>query len=232
MPPVALLAHGAGSSPDAVVRLLGPAFGPGVRLVPVPARGSVDDTVAALATAHARHRGDVVAAGGISMGAQAVALWALEAPGGLDVVLALPAWTGQPGPLAALTTSTAEEIERSGSAGVLARLRASGDHADDWVLDELEQAWSGYDDAALAAALRAAAASRGPTLEQLAALTARTAVVGLREDPLHPEQVAREWAAALPRAALALVDRHAPQRDRGALGAAARQALDRLSGSR
>jgi hypothetical protein len=57
-------------------------------------------------------------------------------------------------------------------------------------------------------------------------------VVALADDPLHPAGIATDWAALLPRATLRTVGRHAPARDRGALGAAAAEGLARLSGSR
>ena len=53
-------------------------------------------------------------------------------------------------------------------------------------------------------------------------------MVALADDPLHPEAVAHEWAAAIPEAALATVARHAPARDIGVLGLAGRGALEQL----
>ncbi len=85
---------------------------------------------------------------------------------GLDgVVLALPAWTGTPGAVAAATAASAELVDRLGTAGALA---AAGT-AVGWVAAELAAAWPAYGDG-LAASLRAAAAAPGPTRAELAAL--------------------------------------------------------------
>lgn len=194
----------------------------------VDARGHVEDVVARLAD-HAAHA-HVVLAAGVSLGAHAVALWAARGGRADSLVLAMPAWTGPAGPVAGLTAATAAEVRARGSAAVLAGLRAAA--AGDWVVDELARGWAEYDDDALAAALEAAAASPGPTLDELGGVDVPAAVVALADDPLHPAEVAAAWAAALPHAALTVVARGAPGPDRGALGRAARAALGRLSASR
>ena len=225
-PPLALLVHGAGSTPDAVRRLLG-AAAPGADVVAVDARGSLADVVAAVTAAVevAEATGRTVGVvGGISLGAHAVARWAAERTGpSPDLVLAMPAWTGAPGAVATLTAVSADEIEREGTAGILDRLLAAS--PDDWVVDELVRAWTGRDPVELARSLRAAASSPAPGVDELALVRARTVVVALADDPLHPVRVAEEWAAAIPGAHLVVVPRGAPGTDRGALGAAARGAL-------
>jgi len=50
-------------------------------------------------------------------------------------------------------------------------------------------------------------------------------VVALADDPLHPESVARTWSASIPGAALGIVGRQDPARDRGALGRTGRTLL-------
>jgi pimeloyl-ACP methyl ester carboxylesterase len=234
-PPVlalALLAHGAGSCPATALRLLGAAVPDGVDVQAVDARGTVDEVVDRLAT-QARGR-DVALVAGISLGAHAAALWSSR--GGLtrELLLALPAWTGPPGDVAAFTASTADDIEAFGIERVLARVTSLG--ADDWVVDELARGWRTYDDLLLATTLRAAASSPGPTSEELTRITAPTAVIALDDDPLHPLAVAQHWAITVPGAQLAVVGRHAPAGDRGALGRAARGLLDArapgVSGSR
>ena len=225
-----LLAHGAGSSPDVVRRLLAPCLPPGAAVLAPPLRHGADESARVLRAA-ARGR-DVVLAGGISLGAHALALAAAD--DGLDwpLVLAMPAWTGPPDAVAAATAVAADGLERRGRAGVLADLAADPVTRDDWVREELERGWSTYDDEGLVAALRAASTSRGPTLEELSRVRGAAAVVALADDPLHPAAVAARWAATIPGAALVEVPRDAPLHDRGALGRAAADALADLSGSR
>lgn len=226
-PPVAVLLHGAGSTPDAARRLLGDAA-PGWTLVAPEARGTLDDVVATLAASVARIEASgrtVGLVGGISLGAHAVARWATEQPGGTpDLVLAMPAWTGRPDGIAALTAATADEIERDGTAALLARVVAES--GDDWVAYELVRAWEHADRHELARTLRAAATSAAPTLDELATIRARAVVVALLDDPLHPEQVARDWAAAIPGARLVPLPRN--PRARGELGGVAGAVLRRL----
>lgn len=229
MAPVALLAHGAGSAPVTVLRLLSPAVPTGVRTLALDARGSVDDVVARIAAAAEDEH--VVLAAGVSLGAHAVALWAARGGRAGSLLLAMPAWSGPPAEVAALTAATADAVARRGADAVLAEVRATA-APEDWVVEELAAGWAAYDDDALAAALRAAAASPGPTPDELATIAAPTAVVALADDPLHPEALATAWAAAVPGARLAVVGRQAPTRDRGALGRAGRAVLDGLSGSR
>ena len=224
----AVLVHGAGSTGDAAVRLLGPAS-PGFEVTAVDARGTVDEVVARVAGVASGLAGvgrRLALVGGISLGAHAVARWAAGTSGSdlPEVVLAMPAWTGAPDDVAALTAASADEIERAGTAGILARIRAEAH--DDWVVDELVRAWTDADPATLARSLRAAAASTAPTLDELARIRARVVVVALADDPLHPASVAEAWAEAIPGARLVTVPRHAPRHDRGALGLAARAALD------
>jgi hypothetical protein len=230
-----LLLHGAGSCPETAYDLLSPVVAPGSRAETVDARGSVDAVATRLAdTVLGREQEghEVVRVAGISLGAHAAALWAARSATDVELVLVMPAWTGEPGPVAAATLSAADEVERLGSRTVLARLRTDPSTAHDWVLDELERGWSGYDDSTLVTTLRAAGTSPGPTLDELRSIIAPAAVVGLADDPLHPEQVARDWASVLPLGRLTVVARTAPATDRGALGRAAAQVLTRLSGSR
>jgi pimeloyl-ACP methyl ester carboxylesterase len=223
VPALALLAHGAGSCPETALRLLAPAVPEGAEARAIDARGTVDDVVARLRRA-ARGR-DVALAGGISLGAHAVALWAAHGGAPRELVLAMPAWTGVPEQVAALTAATAGDVETTGIERVLDRVSSVAADGD-WVLDELRRGWRTYDDVLLAATLRAAASSPGPTPEELARITAPTAVIALADDPLHPVDVARLWARCIPDAGLAVVGRHDPALDRGALGRAGRHVLD------
>jgi len=222
--PIALLVHGAGSSPATVLRLLAAAVPPGVRPVAVDARGSIGDVVRRLHAAAADS--DVVLAAGISLGAHAVAAWALDGGRCEALLLVMPAWTGEPDDIAALTSATAVEVETRGRGAVLADIRVGA--PDDWVVRELADAWASYTDDELAATLRAAALSPAPTLQDLARIETVVAVVALADDPLHPEAVARDWAAATHRSALETVSRQAPAQDVNALGIAGRDALLRV----
>ena len=231
MSPVAVLLHGAGSCPETARRLLASAAPPGAEVVSPAWRGSVDDALDALAQAVAGRR--VALVGGISLGAHAAALWAAAERCAEPLVLAMPAWTGAPDDVAAATLASADEVARRGSAAVLADLAADPATTHDWVLDELAQGWSTYpDDDALVTSLRRAARSAAPDVHELERLAGPVAVVALADDPLHPEAVARRWAAATPRARIAVVTRRAPADDRGVLGRAAALALSELSGSR
>jgi len=221
MTDIAVLVHGAGSCPATAALLLAPAVPDGATPVAVTARADVESVVDAIAAA--AHGCRVVLVAGISLGAHAAALWTVRGGRTDSLVLAMPAWTGAPGPVAALTERSAAEIARRGRAAVLAEISAAADG--DWVVEELRRGWETYDDGALVAALRAAAGSTGPTRTELAAIRTPTAVVALADDPLHPESVARTWSAAIPGAALGIVGRHEPATDRGALGRTGRTLL-------
>jgi pimeloyl-ACP methyl ester carboxylesterase len=232
---VTLLLHGAGSCPATALALLSPAVAPGSYADALTSFGDADATAEEIEAASERHRRlgrRVVRVAGISLGAHAAVVWAAATGAEAELVLVMPAWTGGPGAVAAATVAAADEVERVGARAVLDRLRADPAGADDWVVAELARGWSTYDDDALVRTLRAAGASRGPTADELRRVAAPAAVVALADDPLHPEAVARDWAATLPSASLAVVERHAPARDRGALGSAAARILMSLSGSR
>jgi pimeloyl-ACP methyl ester carboxylesterase len=136
------------------------------------------------------------------------------------LILALPAWTGAPGAVAAATAASADLVERLGTAAALA---AAGT-AVGWVAAELAAAWPAYGDG-LAASLRAAAAAPGPTLAELAALPVPAGLVTFTDDPLHPAGVAHEWAAAMPRAAVRELPLVAPAAGRSVLATTALAAL-------
>jgi len=222
MTPVAVLVHGAGSCPATARLLLGPAVPDDVEAIAVEARGSIDQVVAAITAAAAGR--EVVLVAGISLGAHAAARWVASGGRCAALLLVMPAWTGAPGTVARVTATSADDIERRGRDAVLAGITASTAPGD-WVLEELQRGWSTYDDHQLAAALRSAASSAGPTLDELAAIDVPTAVVALADDPLHPQVVARQWVRAIPGAHLVTVRRRAPGPDRGALGRAGRLAL-------
>ena len=225
-----LVAHGAGSTPDVALRLLAPALPRSVELVAIDARGHIDRLVSRLSDAAAGH--EIVLAAGISLGAHAVALWAAHGASPDAILLVMPAWTGIPTDVAALTARSARAVAERGSEAMLVEMALDPTLRDDWVLEEVTRGWSGYADPDLAHALHSAAVSPAPTLKDLALITVATAVVALDDDPLHPTDIARAWASTIRGAALELVPRYEPASDRGALGRAGLRGLERASGSR
>jgi pimeloyl-ACP methyl ester carboxylesterase len=233
--PVALILPGAGSSADFVARAFGPALrNAGYELVtpsPEPGPGVVAAAWAALDRAAAEHGPALRLVGGVSLGAHLAARWTASRrardprAGPAGVVLVLPAWTGSPGTVAAATATAADTIDRLGTDGALA---AAGT-AVPWVAAELAAAWPGYGDQ-LGASLRAAAAADGPSRAELAALPVPAGLVAFADDPLHPYEVAQEWAAAVPRAALRTLHLRDAAADPSILGAEALAALTAAGG--
>jgi len=244
---VAVVLPGAGSSAEFVRRAFArPLREAGYALVapaPVPGPDLVAASFRALDAAAAEYGPRLRLVGGVSLGAHTAVRWtaarataapapvatdrpapAAGAPPGcpeLDgLVLALPAWTGAPGAVAAATAASADLVERLGTAAALA---AAGT-AVGWVAAELAAAWPAYRDG-LAASLRAAAAAPGPTLAELAALPVPAGLVTFADDPLHPAAVAHEWAAAIPRAAVRELPLVAPAAGRSVLATTALAAL-------
>jgi len=224
----AVLAHGTGSRPAFLLACLQrPLAAAGVRVVPVllPGHGGerrttglgLADHAAALAEAARREGARLV--GGISLGAHAAT--SLAVAGGVEdlagLLLALPAWTGAPGTLAAANAVVAAELERDGLAVVLARVRSG---APPWVAAEVAASWREHDLGSLIAALRAAAVSSTPTLAELASVAVPAAVAVVTGDPLHPAGVGRAWASALPRSACRGSSLAEMARDPAALGRA------------
>jgi pimeloyl-ACP methyl ester carboxylesterase len=223
--PAAVLLPGSGSSADFVRRAFGPAL-PGwglVTPVPVPGAGVVEAAYAQLDAAVRRAGARLV--GGVSLGAHIAARWAASNPAALDgLLVALPAWVGAPGVVAAASGAAAAEVERLGAAGAAARAGRNG--APGWVAAELAAAWPRYG-AELPATLRAAAASAGPTPEELRAIDVPVGLVAFRDDPMHPADAAQDWAALLPRCAVEWLDLEDPAADRSVLGRAAVRAWER-----
>jgi len=232
--PVAVLLAGAGSSAAFVRRAFGPALADHelVAVRPVPGPTVVAAAVAALDAAAVAYGPRLRLVGGVSLGAHVAARWAagratpwaarLGARRDLaGLLLALPAWTGAPGSVAAATGAAADQVERLGTAGALAAARAGGV---DWVAAELAAAWPAYGDR-LAATLRAAAATPGPSVAELRALDLPVGLVAFADDPLHPLAVAEEWTALLPRAGLRRLYLADLAADRSPLGTAAVRGL-------
>jgi hypothetical protein len=229
--PVAVLLAGAGSSAEFVRRAFGPALADHelVAVPPAPGPAVVAAARTALDRAAAAYGDRLRLVGGVSLGAHVAARWAAARVGGglAGVLLALPAWTGPPGPVAAATGAAADQVDRLGLAGALAAARAA---AVGWVAAELAAAWPAYGDL-LAPTLRAAAGSAGPSPAELRALDLPVGLAAFVDDPLHPLAVAEEWAGLLPRAALRRLRLADLAGDRARLGAAARAALTAAGGT-
>jgi pimeloyl-ACP methyl ester carboxylesterase len=212
---------GSGSSADFVTRAFaGPLAAAGYRLHPLSPASGPDAAAAALdAMDAAVARFHPALLGGVSLGAHVAARWAAgrTAASVAGLLLALPAWTGQPGAVAAASSYAADRVDTLGTAGALAEAAAS---AEPWVAAELAAAWPAYG-SRLAATLRATAASAGPSTGDLRRIPVPTGIVAFAGDPLHPLPVAREWAALIPRAHLSTLALAAPARDRAVLGATA-----------
>jgi pimeloyl-ACP methyl ester carboxylesterase len=216
----AVILPGSGSTADFVTRAFGPALAAaGYRLVsadPPAGPDAVELTLLALDAAARRHRPALV--GGVSLGAHLAVRWAAAAgPPPHGLLLALPAWTGKPGPVAAASAHAADLVEALGVTGALARARKG---AEPWVLAELTAAWPTYQER-LADTLRSTARSRGPSTGELARIAAPVGIAAFADDPLHPLPVAEQWAGLLPQARLRTLRLAEVAADRAVLGAAA-----------
>ena len=221
---VTVLLAGTGSDEHYVSRAFGdPLRAAGARLVAVrpDPRALLAGYTQALDDAAA---GGPIAVGGISLGAAVAAGWALEHPERTVAVLAaLPPWTGAPGgaPGAVSARHTAAELRRAGLDATTSAMRASSPH---WLADELARSWRRqWPD--LPDAMDQAAGFVAPTDAQLQTLRPPMGVAGAPDDPIHPLAVARQWAAAAPRAALRTVTLEQFGADPAALGAACLDAL-------
>lgn len=140
-----------------------------------------------------------VLVGGISFGAHLAVEWALRNPARCaGLLLALPGWHGSPGdaPGAVSARLAASSVRSLGVDGALAAATAG---VPDWLATELTRSWRGYG-AGLADSLDAAAGRPAPSLAELAGLTVPAGVAACVDDPVHPAEIAAEWAAALPQA--------------------------------
>ena len=169
-------------------------------------------------------RSGPIAVGGVSIGAAVATAWALAHPARvIGVLAALPAWTGAPNdaPAALTAMHSAHELRHDGLAAAISRMRA-GSPA--WLADELTRSWVGQWPA-LPDAMEEAARYVAPTSDELAMLTVPLGVAAATDDPVHPVEVAFEWVAAAPRAAVRTVTLDELGADPGLLGAACVAAL-------
>ncbi len=176
----------------------------------------------------ARRHGTLLV-GGISYGAHLAAEWAVANPGRCEgLLVALPAWYGEPGkaPAAVAATLTADLVAAE---GVEAAVRWAEAGSPPWIAAELRRAWGRHGDG-LAAGLREAAARPAPSLAALRSLDVPAGVAGCGDDPVHPAGAARAWAEALPRGRYVETSLAAVGADREALGRAAVLAFLRALG--
>lgn len=155
---------------------------------------TLSERLTALENASAGHP---IVVGGVSLGAHVAARWAARNPGRCaGLILALPAWTGDPGdaPAAQAARASAEIVTNHS-------LDTALEGTTGWLRAELTRAWRGYGDQ-LVPHLEEAAGSPAPTLDELKSLDVPTGIVGCTDDPVHPIEIAEQWAEAIPRAVL------------------------------
>ncbi|MCV7348359.1 alpha/beta fold hydrolase [Mycolicibacterium rhodesiae] len=200
----AVLLPGTGSDDDYVYRAFaGPLHGVGAVVVtpaPQPSRlvagylDALDDAA----------RGGPVIVGGVSIGAAVALAWALAHPGhAVAVLAALPAWSGaaQTAPAALSARHTAHQLRTEGLVATTTQMRASSPA---WLADELARSWLAQWPL-LPDAMEDAAGYVAPGVAEIGRLGVPMGVVGATDDPIHPLEVALEWVAAAPRAALRTV---------------------------
>ena len=160
----------------------------------------------------------------MSIGAAVAVAWALQHPDRTVAVLAaLPAWTGAPdGATAAVAAEySARQLRDDGLEATTAQMRASSPA---WLADELARSWLGqWPD--LPDAMEQAATYVAPTHAELQRLAPPLGVAAASDDPIHPIDVGRQWAAAAPCAALRTVTLDQIGADPAALGTACLAAL-------
>ncbi|MGI6796346.1 alpha/beta hydrolase [Gordonia sp. LUNF6] len=198
---------GTGSDADYAARVFGPAAASiGARLVSLEPESDLVNSYSTRLDQVAAE-GDDLLVGGISIGAAIAVEWALRSPLAQHcrgVLAALPPWSGPAADsLAALSARlTADAIERDGLAAAVAQMVRTSPA---WLGAELSRSWRSLADRGLVEQLRAAAAHTAPAESELSALTVPLGVAAAPDDPLHPVEVGRAWAAYAPRAAVRAV---------------------------
>ena len=216
---------GTGSDDDYITRAFaGPLRDAGAQILAPPPQPDhlLDGYLTALDNAAGR---GPIAVGGVSIGAAVAAAWAYEHPGhAVAVLAALPAWTGAPGdaPAAIAARHSAQQLRHEGLAATTNQMRAS---SPPWLADELGRSWQSQWPH-LPDAMVEAATYIAPTRAQLQQLAVPMGIAAAVDDPIHPIEIAREWAAAAPHAALRTVTLDQIGADPAALGAACLAALD------
>lgn len=172
----------------------------------------------------AARSGAPIAVGGVSIGAAVATSWALKHPSrAVAVLAALPAWSGAPGdaPAALTARHSARQLREEGLTATVAAMQAG---SPPWLAAELTRSWLSQWPA-LPDAMAEAAAYVAPTVEELRALTVPMGLAAAVDDPVHPADVAVEWAAAAPHAVLHTLTLEEMGADPARLGAACVAAL-------
>lgn len=217
----AILLPGTGSD-EVFVRsaFCGPVTALGLRMYAPTPRWGRDLVAGYLAELDAAAAQGPILVGGISLGAQVAAAWAVRNRARCaGLLVAMPAWCGAPdaAPAARLATVSAQLVVDH---GVEEAIRIACHGVPDWLGAELTRSWRRYG-AGLAASLAAAAHEPAPAAEELRGLDVPAGVGCCTDDPVHPVAVAEQWAAALPTAALRKTTLDAVGADAAALGRAA-----------
>jgi pimeloyl-ACP methyl ester carboxylesterase len=165
-----------------------------------------------------------IVAGG-SMGAAVALRYAVTRPGDSQaLVLVAPALAAERPAAAGLIAGVADRIDAVGLDQAVAEIRSSQPEA---APDGMEP-WLRQDGASLVAAMRAVQSWRPITsLAELSAIGVPTVLVGIRDDPLHPVELAEQMHAHL-RSSLEILPSPGAARRPGAIGAAVLRGLHRL----
>lgn len=220
-----VLLAGTGSDDDYVYRAFSAALHDIGAIVVTPApepSGLIAGYLAALD--EAARGGAPIAVGGVSIGAAVATAWALKHPSrAVAVLAALPAWSGAPGdaPAALTARHSARQLREEGLTATVAAMQAG---SPPWLAAELTRSWLAQWPA-LPDAMAEAAAYVAPTVEELRALTVPMGLAAAVDDPVHPADVAVEWAAAAQRAVLHTLTLEEMGADPARLGAACVAAL-------